>query len=193
MRADNNGEGGVLALATLAHRSTGIGRRIKTMIGIGAIIGLALFFGDGMLTPAITVLSAVEGISAQGHAVQHLVVPLTLVILIGLFVMQSRGTAHIGRLFGPVMVLWFAVLATFGFISIVKAPQILAAANPVYAINLVMSEPWTAFVSLGSVVLAVTGCEALYADMGHFGRNPISYAWFFIVLPALLLTYFGQG
>src|SRR6185312_3239774 len=150
MRADNNGEGGVLALATLAHRSTGIGRRIKTMIGIGAIIGLALFFGDGMLTPAITVLSAVEGISAQGHAVQHLVVPLTLVILIGLFVMQSRGTAHIGRLFGPVMVLWFAVLA-------------------------------------------VTGCEALYADMGHFGRNPIRYAWFFIVLPALLLTYFGQG
>ena len=193
MRADNNGEGGVLALATLAHRSPRLGRRIKTMIGIGAIIGLALFYGDGMLTPAITVLSAVEGLSVEGHAVQHLIVPLTLVILVGLFVMQSRGTEHIGRLFGPVMVLWFAVLAVFGFTSILRAPQILAAVNPWYAINLVRFEPWTAFVSLGSVVLAVTGCEALYADMGHFGRNPIRYAWFFIVLPALLLDYFGQG
>ncbi|HWA92433.1 MAG TPA: potassium transporter Kup [Rhizomicrobium sp.] len=193
MRADNNGEGGVLALATLAHRSPGIGRRIKTIIGIGAIIGLALFYGDGMLTPAITVLSAVEGISAQGHAVQHLVVPLTLAILIGLFAMQSRGTAHIGRLFGPVMVLWFAVLAIFGFVSILQAPRILTAVLPTYAFHLVASEPWTAFVSLGSVVLAVTGCEALYADMGHFGRGPIQFAWFGIVLPALLLTYFGQG
>jgi KUP system potassium uptake protein len=193
MRADNNGEGGVLALATLAHRSPGLGRRVKTMIGIGAIIGLALFYGDGMLTPAITVLSAVEGLSVEGHAVQHLIVPLTLVILVGLFVMQSRGTEHIGRLFGPVMVLWFAVLAVFGFTSILRAPQILAAVNPWYAFNLVRFEPWTAFVSLGSVVLAVTGCEALYADMGHFGRNPIRYAWFFIVLPSLLLDYFGQG
>ena len=193
MRADNNGEGGVLALATLAHRSPGIGRRIKMAIGIGAIIGLALFYGDGMLTPAITVLSAVEGISAQGHAVQHLVVPLTLIILIAVFAMQSRGTAHIGRLFGPVMLLWFIVLGAFGFVSLVKAPQILAAANPMYAINLVMYEPLTAFISLGAVVLAVTGCEALYADMGHFGRKPIQYAWFFVVLPSLLLTYFGQG
>jgi KUP system potassium uptake protein len=193
MRADNNGEGGVLALATLAHRSPGLGRRVKTMIGIGAIIGLALFYGDGMLTPAITVLSAVEGLSVEGHAVQHLIVPLTLVILVGLFVMQSRGTEHIGRLFGPVMVLWFAVLAVFGFTSVLRAPQILAAVNPWYAFNLVRFEPWTAFVSLGSVVLAVTGCEALYADMGHFGRNPIRYAWFFIVLPSLLLDYFGQG
>jgi KUP system potassium uptake protein len=193
MRADNNGEGGVLALATLAHRSPGLGRRIKTLIGIGAIIGLALFYGDGMLTPAITVLSAVEGLSVEGHAVQHLIVPLTLVILVGLFVMQSRGTEHIGRLFGPVMVLWFAVLAVFGFTSILRAPQILAAVNPWYAFNLVRFEPWTAFVSLGSVVLAVTGCEALYADMGHFGRSPIRYAWFLIVLPSLLLDYFGQG
>ncbi len=193
MRADNNGEGGVLALATLAHRSPGLGRRVKTLIGIGAILGLALFYGDGMLTPAITVLSAVEGISAQGHAVQHLVVPLTLAILIGLFVMQSRGTEHIGRLFGPVMVLWFLVLAVFGFVSILKAPHILAAMNPWYAFHLVASEPWIAFVSLGSVVLAVTGCEALYADMGHFGRGPIQFAWFAIVLPSLMLTYFGQG
>jgi KUP system potassium uptake protein len=193
MRADNNGEGGVLALATLAHRSTGLGRRIKTTIGIGAVVGLALFFGDGMLTPAITVLSAVEGLSAQGHAVQHLVVPLALAILIGLFAMQSRGTAHIGRLFGPVMLLWFAILSVLGLLSIMKAPQILAAVNPWYGISLFAREPWTAFVALGSVVLAVTGCEALYADMGHFGRNPIRYAWFFIVLPSLLLNYFGQA
>jgi KUP system potassium uptake protein len=193
MRADNNGEGGVLALATLAHRSPGLGKRVKTMIGIGAILGLALFFGDGMLTPAITVLSAVEGLSVESHALQPLVVPLVLAILIGLFAMQSRGTAQIGRLFGPVMVLWFLVLATFGLISILKAPGILKAINPWYAVQLFAHEPWTAFVSLGSVVLAVTGCEALYADMGHFGRKPIQYAWFFFVLPALLLNYFGQG
>ncbi len=193
MRADNNGEGGVLALATLAHRSPGLGKRVKTMIGIGAILGLALFFGDGMLTPAITVLSAVEGLSVESHALQPLVVPLVLAILIGLFAMQSRGTAHIGRLFGPVMALWFVVLATFGLISILKAPGILKAVNPWYAVQLFAHEPWTAFVSLGSVVLAVTGCEALYADMGHFGRKPIQYAWFFFVLPALLLNYFGQG
>ncbi|HVV65472.1 MAG TPA: potassium transporter Kup [Rhizomicrobium sp.] len=193
MRADNNGEGGTLALATLAHRSPGLGRGIKTLIGMGAIVGLALFFGDGMLTPAITVLSAVEGLSAQGHAVQHLVVPLTLAILIGLFVMQSRGTARIGKMFGPIMVLWFFVLAALGVYSIVRAPQILAAVNPWYGISLFVHEPWTAFVALGSVVLAVTGCEALYADMGHFGRNPIRYAWFVVVLPALVLNYFGQG
>ena len=193
MRADNNGEGGVLALATLAHRSPGLGRRIKTMIGIGAVLGLALFFGDGMLTPAVTVLSAVEGLSVESHALQPLVVPLVLAILISVFVLQSRGTAHIGRLFGPVMVVWFLVLAVLGIFSIARAPQILAAANPWYAIQLFAHEPWTAFVSLGSVVLAVTGCEALYADMGHFGRRPIQYAWFFFVLPALLLNYFGQG
>ncbi len=193
MRADNNGEGGVLALATLAHRSPRLSKRIKTMIGFGAILGLALFYGDGMLTPAITVLSAVEGLSVESHALQPLVVPLTLAILIGLFAMQSRGTAHIGRLFGPVMVVWFVVLATLGLISIIRAPAILGAVNPWYAVTLFTHEPWTAFVSLGSVVLAVTGCEALYADMGHFGRQPIRFAWFFIVLPSLLLNYFGQG
>jgi KUP system potassium uptake protein len=193
MRADNNGEGGVLALATLAHRSPGLGRRIKTTIGIGAILGLALFFGDGMLTPAVTVLSAVEGVAVESHALQPLVVPLVLIILIGVFAMQSRGTAHIGKLFGPVMVLWFLVLAILGAASIVRAPQILAAINPWYAVQLFAHEPWTAFVALGSVVLAVTGCEALYADMGHFGRKPIQRAWLFFVLPALVLNYFGQG
>jgi len=193
MRADNNGEGGVLALATLAHRSPGLGRKVKTTIGIGAILGLALFFGDGMLTPAVTVLSAVEGMAVESHALQPLVVPLVLIILITVFAMQSRGTAQIGKLFGPVMVLWFVVLAVLGAISITRAPQILWAISPHYAIQLFWQEPWTAFVALGSVVLAVTGCEALYADMGHFGRKPIQRAWIFFVLPALILNYFGQG
>ena len=193
MRADNNGEGGVLALATLAHRSARLGRPIKTMIGFGAILGLALFYGDGMLTPAISVLSAVEGLTIVSHTFEPLVIPLTLAILIGLFVMQSRGTARIGRLFGPVMVVWFFVLSILGISWIVRAPIILTALNPWYGIALFVHEPWTAFVALGSVVLAVTGCEALYADMGHFGKGPIRAAWFFVALPALVLNYFGQG
>lgn len=193
MRADNNGEGGVLALATLAHRSPGLGRRVKMLIGFGAILGLALFYGDGMLTPAISVLSAVEGLSVVSHRFEPLVIPLTLAILIGLFVMQSRGTARIGRLFGPVMVVWFFVLSVLGISWIIRAPIILTALNPWYGLSLFAHEPWTAFVALGSVVLAVTGCEALYADMGHFGKVPIRSAWFFVALPALVLNYFGQG
>ena len=193
MRADNNGEGGVLALATLAHRSARLGRRIKTMIGFGAIIGLALFYGDGMLTPAISVLSAVEGLTVGSRTFEPLVIPLTVVILVVLFLIQSRGTARIGRLFGPVMVVWFAVLSILGISWIIRAPVILTALNPWYGIALFVHEPWTAFVALGSVVLAVTGCEALYADMGHFGKSPIRAAWFFVALPALVLNYFGQG
>jgi KUP system potassium uptake protein len=193
MRADNNGEGGVLALATLAHRSPGLGRRVKMLIGFGAILGLALFYGDGMLTPAISVLSAVEGLSLVSHTFEPLVLPLTLVILIGLFVMQSRGTARIGKLFGPVMIVWFFVLSVLGISWIIRAPIILTALNPWYGLSLFAHEPWTAFVALGSVVLAVTGCEALYADMGHFGKLPIRSAWFFVALPALVLNYFGQG
>ena len=193
MRADNDGEGGTLALASLAHRSSGIGRGIKMAIGVGAVVGLALFFGDGMLTPAISVLSAVEGLGIGSRAFEPLVIPLTLIILIGLFAMQSRGTAKIGVLFGPFMVLWFAVLAVLGAISLVQTPQVLIAINPWYAIRIFVEEPWHAFVSLGAVVLAVTGCEALYADMGHFGKAPIRKAWFFVALPALLLEYFGQA
>ncbi|HWA92434.1 MAG TPA: potassium transporter Kup [Rhizomicrobium sp.] len=193
MRADNDGEGGVLALAALAHRSTGLGRWSKTAIGIAAILGLALFYGDGMLTPAISVLSAVEGLSAGGGALKAAVMPLSLIILVGLFMLQSHGTDRIGKLFGPVMVLWFAVIAVLGTSAIVKAPEVFKAVNPAYAVALFAREPWTAFVSLGSVVLAVTGCEALYADMGHFGRTPIRLAWFAISLPALILNYFGQG
>ncbi|MBS0275241.1 MAG: potassium transporter Kup [Proteobacteria bacterium] len=193
MRADNDGEGGTLALASLAHRSPGIGRGVKMTIGIGAVLGLALFFGDGMLTPAITVLSAVEGLGLGSREFEPLVIPLTLIILIGLFAMQSRGTAKIGTLFGPFMVLWFAVLAVLGAISLIQTPSVLVAINPWYAIRIFTEEPWHAFVSLGAVVLAVTGCEALYADMGHFGKAPIRKAWFFVALPALLLEYLGQA
>jgi KUP system potassium uptake protein len=193
MRADNNGEGGTLALAALAHRSPGLTRRIKTSIGIGAIVGLALFFGDGMLTPAITVLSAVEGVAVETPSFAALVVPLALAILIGLFAFQNHGTHRIGRLFGPVMLIWFLVLAGFGLASLLRTPSILGAVNPLYALQMFLHAPWVAFVSLGAVVLAVTGCEALYADMGHFGKRPIQYAWLFIALPALMLNYFGQG
>jgi len=193
MRADNDGEGGTLALAALAHRSPGMTRTIKGMIGVGAIVGLALFFGDGMLTPAITVLSAVEGLEVESKSFAPLVLPLTLLILISIFLLQSRGSHRIGKLFGPVMLLWFAVLAWFGLVSLLKTPSILSAVNPWYALVMFLHAPWVAFVSLGAVVLAVTGCEALYADMGHFGRKPIQYAWLFIALPSLLLNYFGQG
>ena len=188
MRADNDGEGGTLALAALAHRSPGMTRRIKGTIGVGAIVGLALFFGDGMLTPAVTVLSAVEGLKVESNAFAPLVVPLALVILVGLFLIQSRGTHKIGRLFGPVMVLWFLALAGFGLASLIQTPGILVAFNPWYAIVMFLHAPWVAFVSLGAVVLAVTGCEALYADMGHFGRKPIQYAWMFVALPSLMLN-----
>ncbi|MGN6149707.1 MAG: KUP/HAK/KT family potassium transporter, partial [Rhizomicrobium sp.] len=163
MRADNDGEGGTLALASLAHRSSGIGRRMKMAIGIGAVLGLALFFGDGMLTPAITVLSAVEGLGLGSREFEPLVLPLTLMILIALFMIQSRGTAKIGVLFGPFMLLWFVVLAVLGTISLVQTPAVLVAINPWYAIKIFIEAPWHAFVSLGAVVLAVTGCEALYA------------------------------
>lgn len=193
LRADNDGEGGVLALASLAHRAPGLGRRTKAAIGFAAILGLALFFGDGMLTPAISVLSAVEGLGVESPALAEMVMPLSLVILIALFALQSRGTAKVGRLFGPVMVVWFVTLASLGVASIWQAPEILSALNPQYGFALFRDEPWVAFVALGSVVLAVTGCETLYADMGHFGKFPIRLAWLGFVFPALLLNYFGQG
>ncbi len=193
MRADNDGEGGILALASLAHRLQGLGRGVKLAIGTAAILGLALFVGDGMLTPAISVLSAVEGLSVESKTFEPLVLPLSLLILIGLFVIQSRGTARVGRLFGPVMVVWFLTLGVLGLGAIIQAPQILWALSPHYGLMLFVEEPWTAFVALGSVVLAVTGCETLYADMGHFGKFPIRIAWLAFVFPALVLNYFGQG
>ncbi len=193
MRADNDGEGGTLALAALAHRSPGLSRRMKNMIGISAIFGLALFYGDGVLTPAITVMSAIEGLKVENHAFEPLVVPLSLILLVGLFLVQSRGSNKLGKLFGPIMVVWFVALAGFGFASILRNPVILTAINPLYALDMFLHAPWVSFVALGAVVLAVTGCEALYADMGHFGRKPIQYGWLFLALPALVLNYFGQG
>ena len=193
MRADNDGEGGILALASLAHRARGLSKSAKLSLGTAAILGLALFFGDGMLTPAISVMSAVEGLAIDSKTFQPLILPLVLFILIGLFAIQSRGTARVGRLFGPVMVVWFFSLTILGLFSVIRTPQILMALSPHYGLLLFIKEPWTAFVTLGSVVLAVTGCEALYADMGHFGKRPIQLAWLAIVFPALLLTYFGQG
>jgi len=193
LRADNDGEGGTLALAALAHRSPGLSRRAKNAIGTTAILGLALFYGDGVLTPAVSVLSAVEGLGVDSHFFRPLVIPLTLGILIALFLIQHRGTEKIGRLFGPIMVLWFLAISALGLTAIITAPEVLWAISPTYAVNLFIHEPWSAFVALGAVVLAVTGVEALYADMGHFGRKPIQRAWLFIVLPSLLLNYFGQG
>ncbi|HKQ45900.1 MAG TPA: potassium transporter Kup [Rhizomicrobium sp.] len=192
LRADNNGEGGVMALAALAHRAP-VSRPAKTAIGVVALLGLALFYGDGMLTPAISVLSAVEGIAVDNDALKHLVLPFTLAILIGLFAVQNHGTHKIGRFFGPVILLWFAALTALGVMAILRAPQILHAVNPAHALYLFAAEPWAAFVVLGSVVLAVTGCEALYADMGHFGARAIRWGWLFVAFPALLLNYFGQG
>ncbi|HEY3779314.1 MAG TPA: potassium transporter Kup [Rhizomicrobium sp.] len=193
MRADNDGEGGVLALAALAHRSPALGRKLKSAIGFAAILGLALFYGDGMLTPAISVLSAVEYAKPVSQAIEPLVVPITLLILIVLFAFQNRGTAKVGGLFGPIMLIWFAVLALIGVHACIATPEILWALDPWYALAFFVAKPLTAFVSLGSVVLAVTGCEALYADMGHFGRKPIRIAWLFVSLPALVLVYFGQA
>jgi KUP system potassium uptake protein len=193
LRADNKGEGGVLALASLAHRSTGLSRRMKTVIGFAAVVGLALFFGDGMLTPAISVLSAVEGLKVEQPAFGALVLPITLVILLGLFLIQNRGTGRIGRLFGPIVLVWFFVLGVLGIRSIVMTPEILFALNPWEGIRLFVVEPWVAFVALGSVVLTVTGVEALYADMGHFGRTAIRLGWLAVAFPALILNYFGQG
>ena len=194
MRADNKGEGGVLALATLATRGlNGKGRSARRVITILAVIGLALFYGDAIITPAVSVMSAVEGLSAAAPAFTPFVVPLSLVILVGLFFLQARGTADVGRLFGPVMLVWFVVLGVLGLWQVVKNPAVLLAVNPVYGIELIAERGFGIFWAFGAIVLAVTGAEALYADMGHFGRRPIRIAWLGLVMPGLLLNYFGQG
>ncbi len=193
LRADNRGEGGVLALGTLAAQPAARRTSLQKVILALSLAGLALFYGDGLITPAISVLSAVEGLETAAPALKAHVVPLAVVILFLLFVLQSRGTASVGKLFGPVMLVWFATLAILGLIQIVQHPWVLRALDPRYAIGLFELAGWQAFVALGAVVLAVTGAEALYADMGHFGRAPIQRAWFGLVLPALVLNYFGQG
>ncbi len=194
MRADNKGEGGVLALATLATRGlNGKGRSARRAITTLAVVGLALFYGDAIITPAVSVMSAVEGLSAAAPAFTPFVLPLSLAILVGLFMLQARGTADVGRLFGPVMLVWFVVLGVLGVWQIVKNPAVLYAINPYYAIRLISDQGLGIFWAFGSIVLAVTGAEALYADMGHFGRAPIRTGWLGLVMPGLLLNYFGQG
>ncbi len=193
MRADNRGEGGLLALTALTLRNTLGSQRRRRWIMAAGLVGAALFYGDGVITPAISVLSAVEGLKVATPIFDPYVVPISLVLLIGLFIVQRRGTAAVGRLFGPIMLAWFLVLAVLGVANIVAQPAILLALNPWYGVELLASAPWRGFVMLGAVFLAVTGAETLYADMGHFGRSPMRKAWLYIVLPALMLNYFGQG
>ena len=192
LRADNKGEGGSLALLALIQRSTGGGRWSTGLVMLG-VLATALFFGDCMITPAISVLSAVEGLAIVETGFAPFVLPVSVAILIGLFVIQSRGTDLLGRFFGPVMCVYFASLAVLGVMSIIASPHILASMNPMWAVRFVIHDPLLAFLALGSVVLTLTGAEALYADMGHFGRKPIQMAWFFLVFPALMLNYLGQG
>jgi KUP system potassium uptake protein len=191
MRADNNGEGGILSLSALAQRvATG---RLRTMLGLVGIVGACLFFGDGTITPAISVLSAVEGLEVSVPGASEVVLPISIAVIVALFSLQWRGTGSVGRIFGPVMLLWFISIGVLGLIEIVHSPFILQALLPTHAVLFIWHHGWLAFVALGAVVLSVTGAEALYADMGHFGRKPIRMAWIFCVLPCLLLNYMGQG
>ncbi len=194
MRADNGGEGGILALITLIGRLSASGRRRTKMVlaGLG-LFGASLFLGDSMITPAISVLSAVEGLKVASPSLAHLVVPITAGIIIALFVLQRLGTTTVGRLFGPVMIVWFIVIGACGIGGIATNPQILKALSPTYALDFFFNHFSVAFFALASVVLAVTGAEALYADMGHFGRSPITRAWLMLVFPACILSYMGQG
>ncbi|KJK06230.1 potassium transporter Kup [Pseudomonas tussilaginis] len=193
LRADNQGEGGTMALTALARRASAPYPKLRAVMVVCGLIGAALFYGDSMITPAISVLSAVEGMELAFDGIDHWVVPVALVVLVGLFLIQKHGTARIGILFGPVMVAWFLVLAALGVHGIAQSPEVLKAINPLWAVRFFIVHPGMGVAILGAVVLALTGAEALYADMGHFGRKPIARAWFILVLPALVLNYFGQG
>jgi KUP system potassium uptake protein len=193
MRADNEGEGGIMALMTLAQRTLKPGSRSTYLVGILGIFGASLFFGDGVITPAISVLSAVEGLEVVAPGLRHWVVPIVLMVLTGVFVAQRFGTEKVGKVFGPVMVAWFLVLAVLGVVNLMHAPEVLKAINPWWAIHFFITHHFHGIFILGAVVLAVTGGEALYTDMGHFGAQPIRRAWYFFVLPALMLNYLGQG
>ena len=190
LRADNNGEGGTLSLMALGQRA--LGRRSWPLLALG-VVGASMFIGDSMITPAISVLSAVEGLKLATPALEHYVVPLTVFILVALFAVQSGGTARVASAFGPVMVVWFATLAVMGLVHISDDPSVLAAINPWYALDFLLTHGTIGLVTLGAVFLAVTGGEALYADLGHFGRKPIQAGWLYFVLPSLLINYFGQG
>ena len=193
LRADNRGEGGILALMALARpRSEGVRGRRWVLVGIG-LFGAALLYGDGVITPAISVLSAVEGLTVAAPVFERAVLPATIVILLCLFFFQKRGTGGLGSIFGPVTLVWFVTLALLGVSQIIREPRVFAAINPLRAVDFFVTNRWQGFLTLGTVFLVVTGGEALYADLGHFGKRPIRLAWFAIVLPALLLNYFGQG
>ena len=192
MRADNHGEGGILALTAMIMPKGEGSRRIGVAIMLG-IFGTALLYGDGLITPAISVLSAVEGVKESTTALDSLIIPIAVAILAVLFLVQKRGTGGIGRVFGPIMVVWFTTLAGLGLNQVVQRPGVLKAINPIYAVDFFAESPMKSFLTLGSIFLVVTGGEALYADMGHFGRKPIQLTWYFMVLPALILNYFGQA
>ncbi len=194
MRADNHGEGGILALTSLVIPPEGqaVSRVAAAVVTLG-VFGTALLYGDGLITPAISVLSAVEGFEVATPAFERWVIPISVVILVGLFAVQKRGTAGISKVFSPIMVVWFTVLGVMGINQIRQVPEVLQAVSPTYAFDMFVEHPWKAFISLGSIFLVVTGGEALYADMGHFGRVPIQRAWYCLVLPGLLLSYFGQA
>ncbi|HEY3544784.1 MAG TPA: potassium transporter Kup [Propionicimonas sp.] len=192
MRADNDGEGGILALVALLRQKLGDRRRLAAATLLG-MFGVALFYGDSVITPAISVMSAMEGLVVVNPALEEFVLPVSVLILTGLFAIQRHGTHLVGRAFGPVMTVWFVVLAILGLPHIIARPDILAALSPTYALAFLVQHPWVAFVALGAVVLTITGAEALYADMGHFGPGPIRTAWFALVFPCLAINYFGQG
>ena len=193
MRADNNGEGGSLSLLALVSKLTEQRPKMKWFVTMLGIFAAALFFGDSMITPAISVMSAVEGLDIISHEFSVYILPVTVIVLTGLFFIQKRGTGAVGMAFGPIMALWFICLGVFGAISIVRSPEVLFALNPIHAMHFFTAAPWIAFLALGAIVLVVTGGEALYTDMGHFGKFPIRLDWFSFVLPALVLNYFGQG
>ena len=193
MRADNNGEGGSMALLALVSELTAQRPKMKWFVTALGVFAAALFYGDSMITPAISVLSAVEGLDLVSHQFKSYILPITVIVLTGLFFIQKRGTGTVGMAFGPIMIIWFGCLAAFGIISIAQSPQVLSALNPIYAFQFLSADPRVSFLALGAIVLVVTGGEALYADMGHFGKFPIRFAWFSFVLPALVLNYFGQG
>ncbi|MDE1990468.1 MAG: potassium transporter Kup [Betaproteobacteria bacterium] len=193
MRADNHGEGGIMALLALALSKLPANDNRRRALLLMGIFGAALFYGDGAITPAISVLSAVEGLQIASPFFKEVIIPLTLVIVVSLFFFQRRGTARVGALFGPVMLVWFSVIGILGFLGIAQNPQVLRALNPLHALHFFLENQTIGFLALGGVVLSLTGAEALYADMGHFGRRPITLAWYGLVLPALLLNYFGQG
>ena len=193
LRADNHGEGGLVAMLALASQSVKDKPKLRRVLLIVGIFGTCLFYGDGVITPAISVLGAVEGLEVVSPTFKRFVVPLTLIILLALFMVQKRGTASMGKFFGPIMVVWFIVIAGLGVVHIASNPHILVALSPHYALGFMWNNPGTTFIILGAVVLCVTGGEALYADMGHFGKKPIRLAWFSVAMPALTLNYFGQG